>query len=164
MVTKRPRMNQIDDVVRQVFYEGQTVRSRYHGLGEVTMSGEDPRVRFLGEWESGVPGDTLTVVPGEVYDAEVENRHNWERFLDLFLHGRTEKSAKLLAEGEGLGGKLRSATEYVTGEQQQDTNRAHVTALKKHPPGLESIATASGPSICPSFVDEPYGINHRNNR
>ena len=90
-------MKQIDEVVRQVFYEGQTVRSRYRGLGEVIMSGEDPRVRFLDGWECSVPGDTLTIVPASVYDAEIENQHNWERYLDLRLYGRTERPAKLLA-------------------------------------------------------------------
>ena len=89
-------MNRIDEVVRQVFYEGQTVRSRYHGLGEVIMSGEDPRVRFMGGWESGVPGDTLTLVPSEVYDAEVENLRMIEWYLTLRVEGTCEPYTRRL--------------------------------------------------------------------
>jgi len=90
MVTKRPRIKQIDEVVRRVFYEGETVRSRYHGLGEVTMTGEHPRVRFLDGRECRVPGDTVRLLPPEVYDAEVENQSAIERYLSFRVYGIVE--------------------------------------------------------------------------
>lgn len=71
----------------KVFYEGETVRSRYDGLGEVTMTGEYPRVRFLDGRECSVPGTTVRFVPPEAYDAEVENRMLIERYLTFRVCG-----------------------------------------------------------------------------
>ena len=70
-----------------MFYEGETVRSRYHGLGEVTMTGDHPRIRFLDGRECRVPGDTVRSVPRVAYDAEVENRMRIERYLAFRVGG-----------------------------------------------------------------------------
>ena len=73
-----------------MFYEGQTVRSRYHGLGEVTVSGEEPRVQFLDGPECCVPCDTLRWVAPEVHDAELHNRLIIERWITWRLCGIIE--------------------------------------------------------------------------
>ena len=87
MVTKQPKIKQFIEMMRRVFYEGETVRSKYYGLGEVTRSGKHPRVQFFDRPECSVPSDTLRWVAPEVYDAEVLNRVMIERFLTLRVCG-----------------------------------------------------------------------------
>jgi len=70
-----------------VFYEGEVIRSCYHGLGEITLAGKEPRVRFIDGRESVVPGDTIRLVPQDVYDAEIRNRTLIERYLILRIYG-----------------------------------------------------------------------------
>ena len=72
------------------FYKGECVRSRFDGLGEVIVTGENPVVQFLDGPEMRVPGDMLTVVPRGVFETEVENRRRIERYLDCRLHGVLE--------------------------------------------------------------------------
>ena len=78
------------------YYAGECVRSRFHGLGEVVITGKDPIVQFLDGPEMRVPGDMLTVVPRETYEAEVENRRLIERYLDLRLYGRLQPDIRPL--------------------------------------------------------------------
>ena len=70
-----------------VFYKGELVRSRYHGLGQVTKTGTRPCIRFLDGRECCVFGDTIRLVPQEVYDAELRNRTLIERYLTLRIYG-----------------------------------------------------------------------------
>jgi len=83
-----------------VFYEGEAVRSRYHGLGEIISAGRAPRVRFLDGRECSVPGDTIMSVPQEVYDAEVHNRTVIERFLTARIYGSAPSHAASLPRPE----------------------------------------------------------------
>lgn len=64
-----------------MFYVDEHVRSSLFGLGVVIRSGANPKVRFLDGCECQVDGDTLRVVPGQDYDAEVRNRFEIERWL-----------------------------------------------------------------------------------
>jgi hypothetical protein len=70
-----------------VFYDGECVRSRFRGLGEVIATGRHPVMLFIDGPELHVPGHTPSVVPRHVYDAEVENRRRIERYLDWRLYG-----------------------------------------------------------------------------
>ncbi len=70
-----------------MFYRGESVRSRFHGLGEVVLSGDTPRVRFLDGLETFVSEDTITSVPSDEYDAEIRNRMEIERYLTLRING-----------------------------------------------------------------------------
>ena len=70
-----------------MFYVGECVRSSWYGLGEVVVTGDDPIVRFINDLEVNVPGNTLTIVRGEVVDAEVYNRLAIEEWLDRRLYG-----------------------------------------------------------------------------
>ena len=80
----------------RVYYEGETVRSRFHGLGVVTSTGEHPRVRFLDGPECLVPGDTIRSVPPEVYEGEIRNRVLIGLCLTIRITGRsTSRSAAL---------------------------------------------------------------------
>lgn len=70
-----------------MFYKGQHVRSRFHGLGEVTMTGHHPRVRLLDGRECRVPCNTVRFAPPNEYEAEVENRMLIERYLTFRVGG-----------------------------------------------------------------------------
>ena len=65
----------------------ECVRSRFHGLGRVTIGGLDPTVLFLCGMERRVPGDTLRVVSDLEYEAEVLNRDLLEAYLDWRVNG-----------------------------------------------------------------------------
>jgi len=56
-------------------------------------------------------------------------------------------------------GEFRSVAEDVVEEQRQDANHAHFTASEKVNHGLETVATASKPSIRKFFVDKANGIS-----
>lgn len=81
-----------------VFYAREYVRSRLHGLGQVVESGDDPVVQFLDGRESAVPGETLTVVPEEVFASELENRLMVERWLSYRVYGIKERAAPMLKD------------------------------------------------------------------
>ena len=83
MVTESPEIKRPSGFASRMHYRGETVRSRYHGLGVVTSTGEHPRVRFLDGPECCVPSDTLTWAAPETYAAEVRNRTMIERYLTL---------------------------------------------------------------------------------
>ena len=70
-----------------MFYEGETIRSRYHGFGEVTVSGTRPLVRFLCGWECYVDGDTIRYVSRDDFDAELLNIALIEQYLSLRVYG-----------------------------------------------------------------------------
>ena len=79
-----------------MFYKGQTIRSQYHGLGEVTMTGKHPRVRFLDGRELQVPGNLIRLVPRHVYDSEVRNRLMIERWLTCRIYGELPTETAIL--------------------------------------------------------------------
>ena len=79
-----------------MFFQGQTVRSEYHGLGEVIKSGDRPLVRFLAGWEGWATADTLKTVPADRYDTELLNRTIIERFLTLWIYGRLPSESPAL--------------------------------------------------------------------
>ncbi len=64
-----------------MIYIDEQVRSSLFGLGIVIRSGANPQVRFLDGRECQADGNTLRVVPGQDYDAEVRNRFEIERWL-----------------------------------------------------------------------------------
>ncbi len=70
-----------------MFYAGETVRSAFHGLAEVVMTGEDPVVRLLGGLEIKLPGSTLTVVPPEEHDGAIADSEAREAWLDRRIYG-----------------------------------------------------------------------------
>ena len=79
-----------------MFYAGATVRSRFHGLGTVVVTGKNPWVQFLDGPEMKVAGNTLTVVPPEEYDRAVANGEAMERWLDLRIYGAVQPRPTLL--------------------------------------------------------------------
>ncbi len=73
-----------------MFYVDECVRSSLHGLGLVIRAGESPVVGFLDGPHLPVDGRTLHVVPDQVYNTEVRNRFEIERWLDYRTTGRIE--------------------------------------------------------------------------
>ena len=67
--------------------KGLCVRSPF-GLGQVVMDGDPPLVRFLDGCERHVGEESLTIVPTEVFEAEIANQTLWNRFLTLCVCGR----------------------------------------------------------------------------
>ena len=90
-----------------MFYVEEGVRSPLYGLGVVVQSGMKPWVRFLGGGLLPVDGHTLQVVPDEVYDAEVRNRFEIERWLTWRITGYANReSAPLPAPRTDLAEKM----------------------------------------------------------
>jgi hypothetical protein len=58
------------------------------------VTGHDPVVQFLCGFERRVPGDTLQLVPRDLYEAEVENRRQIGRFLDQCVDGIVEPDTR----------------------------------------------------------------------
>ena len=75
----------------------ECVRSRFFGLGRVTIGGLDPTVLFLCGKKSRVPGDTLRVISHLEYEAEVLNRDLLEAYLDWRIHGVSRTTLPVLA-------------------------------------------------------------------
>jgi hypothetical protein len=74
-----------------MFYAGTFVRSWDYGLGEVTVSGENPEVAFLGGPRTQVDGATLKRVPRRTFEREEANLNDIERWLDLRIYGTTSR-------------------------------------------------------------------------
>ena len=70
-----------------MFYADECVRSKTYGLGVVLISGEKPMVRFLDEAKILVDGSTLQIVSDELFDVEVRNRFEIERWLTKRVTG-----------------------------------------------------------------------------
>ncbi len=83
-----------------MIFAREYVRSRLHGLGQVIESGDDPVVQFLDGRECEVPGETLTVVPEEVFASELENRMRLERWLTYRVYGIKERPTPMLRDGK----------------------------------------------------------------
>ena len=82
-----------------MFYRGEFVKSRFHGLGRVVTGSEMPTILFLDCRRCSIPGDTLSVVTEESYFAEVENRSRLERWLNFSVYGIRERPKPMLREG-----------------------------------------------------------------
>lgn len=65
-----------------MFYRGESVRSKHHGMGVVTKPGKNPKVRFLHGLACRVPGTTLAIISHDWIDQEVEKRNRLEDWLN----------------------------------------------------------------------------------
>jgi hypothetical protein len=71
----------------QRFYVDDCVRSPLDGYGRVISGGTEPTVRWLDGRTCKISGETLTVVPGDEYDAVLENMIMWEDYSHRRVHG-----------------------------------------------------------------------------
>ena len=74
-----------------MFYAGTFVQSLEYGLGEVTVSGENPEVAFLHGPRTQVDGATLKRVSARTFERAEANLNDIERWLDLRIHGTTSR-------------------------------------------------------------------------
>lgn len=122
-----------------MFHVDQCVRSRSLGLGFVVGSGENPRVMFRIGGERLVDGNTLEVVPDEVYDAEVYNCDEIERWglwrVSGYANGEPYRLPKLEAE----------PPEVIEADE-----------------GLDAVRRVKAPERARYFIPEPpKGLRHR---
>jgi hypothetical protein len=71
----------------RMFYMNECVRSSRHGMGIVVNGGWNPAVQFLDGPMLRVEGETLRIIPDQVYDSEIINRADIERWLDWRMRG-----------------------------------------------------------------------------
>ena len=72
----------------RLYHEGEPVRSNSCGLGEVTVSGTKPVVRFLNGLELIVLDDEIRPISDDDYDRELINECIIETWLDWRILGR----------------------------------------------------------------------------
>ncbi len=65
-----------------MIYRGEAVRSTHHWLGYVVRTSENPCVRFLDSRERRVEGRSLTIIPADWIDDEIQNRLRWVDWLN----------------------------------------------------------------------------------
>ncbi|NOX58378.1 MAG: hypothetical protein GXP29_05895 [Planctomycetes bacterium] len=70
-----------------MYHVEECVKSLHHGLGVVITAGENPRVRFNVGGDISVDGDTLQVIPGEIYDKAIRNRDEVDRWTSWRVNG-----------------------------------------------------------------------------
>jgi len=78
-----------------MFYRGEAVKSIHHGLGWVVRTSENPCVRFLDNRECWVESRSLTIIPADWIDDEIQNRRRWEDWLDWRVY-RIRRSGRPL--------------------------------------------------------------------
>ena len=84
-----------DMPTHRMFYRNQCARSPRYGMGIVVRGGWNPTVQFLDGPLLDVMGRTLKIIPDQVYDAEVMNRTQIERWLDWRIHGVVQPAVRM---------------------------------------------------------------------
>lgn len=92
------------------FLVGEAVRSLFHGLGRVVRGGLEPIVQFYDGPRHRILGETLKPIPEAAYEAETANREVIERFLDIYMFGRTTWQPPALPQKFDLEEALRRVT------------------------------------------------------